>query len=167
MHEPLTKKHAAPQDVVPQDLAVNMVNNLMQCFSSHNKFDSMIRDTDVASETILQRLLCLLKALISRPQTTFLFDIFEFLLTRFFPFIECEQASIAIEQSFFEVWVGMLIHYSALVQNSGVYQSYMNCLLHALRGSDIDIFKLVVEALIQAETKRHIFLHSLILNSVI
>lgn len=144
-------------NVVPPNVASEMVLTVVGAFNNHDKLDAMITDEHGAAEQVMNRLLSLLKALLSRPQAPFLSDVYTFLINRFYPHIETAEASILIEQSYYEVWLEMLHHYSVICSDLNVHQAYINCLLHAINSDDPDIYKMTVEYMISIDQKKRIF----------
>jgi hypothetical protein len=146
----------APQ--VPQDLATSMVGALIGSLSSQpNRLEELLQEGGFGS-AVAQRLLCLLKALISRNQAPFLEDVFNFCVEKIFPSLLADQTSPDVEQSFYEVWCCILTnHYKFLSQSPETYRIGLNCFLRAFQGQDLDIFRIVIASLMEANTKRGMF----------
>lgn len=143
---------------IPGELANGMLQTVITNLSGGNRLEILLGDAGGFGTAVAQRLLCLLKALVSRPNAPFLRNAFDFCAERIWPSVEAGTTAPDVEQSFYEIWCELLMgHYKFLSQDAETYSMAINCFLRAFQGQDLDIFKLVAFSLIQANQKSRIF----------
>jgi len=143
---------------IPPELAGHMLQILITNLSSQNRLETLLSDAGGFGAAVAQRLLCLIKALVSRPNAPFLNEAFSFCIERIYPSILENVTTTDVEQSFYEIWCELLLnHYKFLSHNQDTYRVALNCFLRAFQGQDLDIFKLVIGALLEANRKGRIF----------
>lgn len=144
--------------LIPGELANNMLQTIITNLSGGNRLETLLGDYGGFGTAVAQRLLCLLKALVSRPNAPFLREAYDFCVERIWSFVESGTTAPDVEQSFYEIWCELLLrHYRYLSQNEASYRMSINCYLHAFQGQDLDIFKLVAHSLLEANNKSRIF----------
>jgi hypothetical protein len=144
---------------VPVELASMMLSALISNLTSQqNRLESLLVDTGGFGSAVAQRLLCLIKALVSRANAPFLGDAYAFCMERIYPSILEGLTSIEVEQSFYEIWCELLLrHYKFFTQNEETYRTALTVFLRALQGQDLDIYRLCVGSLLGADQKHHLF----------
>lgn len=151
--------------LIPGELANNMLQTIITNLSGGNRLETLLGDYGGFGTAVAQRLLCLLKALVSRPNAPFLREAYDFCVERIWSYIENGSTAPDVEQSFYEIWCELLMnHYRYLSQNEASYRMSINCYLRAFQGQDLEIFKLVAHSLLQANNKSRIFSQDIFWN---
>lgn len=148
--------------LVPNDLATNMLHTITSHLSGGTRLETLLTDAGGFGTAVAQRLLCLLKALVSRPNAPFLAEAFSFCAEKIYPSVQEGTTAPDVEQSFYEIMIELVLnHYRFLSQAPDAYNMVIESFLRVFQGQDIDIFKLVAMSLSEANKKYRIFSQSI------
>lgn len=151
--------------LVPGELANNILQTIITNLSGGNRLETILDDAGGFGTAVAQRLLSLLKALVSRPKAPFLREAFDFCVERIWPSVDAGTTATDVEQSFYEIWCELLSrHYRFLSQDAQTYNMSINCFLRAFQGQDLEIFKLVAHKLMEANSLSRIFSQDIFWN---